>query len=117
MEYNRQIDIALAESAKAKLEGKVLVQIDPKTWVYCKPEQVANFKKRSFKDDEDTTEFKTRTLKVEINGKVYQNVRLAAEALRLDFRYLYRRLNDLKLKEKDSWTFKNGETVKMKFVC
>ena len=116
MEYNRQRDIAIAESAKARLEGKVLKQLNPKTWVYCKPEQAANFKKRSFKDDEDTTEFKTRTLKVEINGKVYANVRLAADHLRLDFRYLYRRLNDLKIKKLDSWTFKNGETVKMKFV-
>lgn len=116
MEYNRQRDLALAESAKAKLEGKVLVQIDPKTWVYLKPNQKNKFQKRSFRDVEETTDNKTRTLKVEINGVVFANVRLAAEHLRVDFRYLYRRLNDLKLKKLDTWNFKNGETVKMKFV-
>ena len=41
---------------------------------FTKNKKSKNFKKRSFKDDEDTTEFKTRTLKVEINGNKSVNL-------------------------------------------
>lgn len=116
MEYDRHRDLALAENARANTQGKILVPLDSKTWVYAVPGQPVVYQKRSWKDAEDTTDHKTRFIKVKVDDTIYPNVRLAAAALSMDFSYLYKLLTRMKSKNLNTHTFKGGKTVKLSFV-
>ena len=115
MEYNRQRDLAISENVRANLEGKILKQIDDKTWVYCNPDEDPKYKKIGWMDETETIDWKTRNIKVQVDSMTFKNVRLAAEHLKVDYMFLYKRLQYMRNNNIENWT-KNGKTVKMKFI-
>lgn len=92
--HNRAKSLELAAKVQSKLKGKVLKQINSKTWVYCYPDEEP--KPIQITGRVLTAPNVQTKTAVQCNGITYKSVKEAAEKLNFTPSHLYRMLNGTK---------------------
>ena len=91
--HNRNKSVELAEKVQSKLKGKVLKQVDHKTWVYCYPDEEP---KPIITSQPEIRPQQPKKTAVIHKGVIYPNVRDFATKNDFSFAHVYRMLRGLK---------------------